>query len=255
MILQIATDLYHIGECMAGRQGHEAIRVYVMLNQGRPILIDCGSHLHRAEVMADLEPLLAGTAPHTIFLTHSELPHAGNLQKIAGRWPDIQVMVSNIMLPYIEIAPILPLAQIIPVSPGTALDFPGRRLEFVEALLKDQPGSQWIYDSHSRTLFSGDGFGYYHRPDQCNRLSDELEHGITIEQFQAYHEQAFRFLRWVIAEKLNAALAEMFQGRAIDIIAPSHGNAIRHDIAGHVVRLQQALSRICQAQREKARDK
>src|SRR5258708_30995786 len=122
------------------------------MNAGHPILIDCGSQLHRTGVMQSIESVLAGQAPDYVFLTHSELPHAGNLAQVARQWPNIQVMVSNIMLPYIEIAPVLPLAQISAATPGSVVEIGGRRLQFVEALLKDQPGSHWIWDERTGAL-------------------------------------------------------------------------------------------------------
>lgn len=245
MLRNVCDDVYQIGECIDGRHGHEAVRVYVLLNEGRPILIDCGSHLHRAKLMAELETVLAGLAPEYIFLTHSELPHSGNLQKIAAQWPDIKVIVSNVLLPYIEIAPVLPLKQITTASPGTTLAFAGRELQFVAALLRDQPGSQWIYDSRTGILFTGDGFGYYHPAHLCEPFSDEIDGGIPEAYFREFHRNAFRFLRWVRPDRLNADLAKLFARRDIKMIAPIHGNAIRADISMHVERLQQAMTDIC----------
>ena len=126
MLRNITADLYQIGECVSGEHGHEAVQVYVLMNNGHPILIDCGSHLYRSRLMQALENLLDGGSPAYIFLTHSELPHSGNLQIVADKWPDIRVFVSNVLLPYIELAPVLPLSQITTVSPGTVLDFDGR---------------------------------------------------------------------------------------------------------------------------------
>lgn len=245
MIRHITADLHQIAECVAGAQGHEAVCVYVLLNHGHPILIDCGSQLHRAEMLRQLETVLAGNAPEYIFLTHSELPHAGNLQKIAEKFSTIQVLVSSVMLPYIEIAPIPPLSQIISVLPGTTREFAGRKLVFLDALLRDQPGSQWIYDADTRTLFSGDGFGYYHTADMCDSFSDELPDGIPLEAIEEYHRNAFRFLQWVVPERFARDLHELFRRRDIKVIAPTHGNAIRSDIPLHVERLERAVENIC----------
>ena len=60
MIRHLAGDVYQIGEFVDGLLGHEAVRVYVILNDGRPILIDCGSHLHRRVIMTELEFVLDG---------------------------------------------------------------------------------------------------------------------------------------------------------------------------------------------------
>ena len=242
MIRQIVDDLYQIGEHVETGFGFEAVHSYVLLNEGRPLLVDCGSHLHRQQIMSELDTLLGDSEPECILFTHSELPHAGNIASIARRWPGIKVFVSNVMLPYIEVLPVVPLEQMFQVLPGTRMDLPTRSIEFVDALLKDQPGSQWIHDSRTETLFTGDGFGYFHSADAMDRFSDEIEGGVTTLQFQNYHHIAFRFLRWIEPDRLNADLDRMFANRSIKVIAPIHGSAIRADVPLHLDRVKEALA-------------
>jgi flavorubredoxin len=141
----------------------------------------------------------------------------------------------------------LPLAQITQVAAGTKMTIGSRSLEFVDALLKDQPGSQWIYDGRTQTLFSGDGFGYRRLPQHGNRFSDEIPDGIQPGQFERYHRATFRFLRWIKPDRFNGDLDRLFQGRPIAIIAPIHGLAIRGDIDLHLFRLKSAITAICQS--------
>lgn len=249
MIRQVTDDLYQIGEHVGGDYGREAVNVYVLLNDDHPILIDCGSHLHNASIMADMDEVLDGRVPEYIFLTHSELPHAGNIASVAQKWPNIKVIVSNVMAPYIEILPVFPLRQINQVVPGYTIECPTRTLYFVDALLKDQPGSQWVYDSRTETLFTGDGFGYYTSDPQIEQFSDEIEGGVAAEQFVAYHKTAFHYLRWVKPNRFNADLDRMFANRPISVIAPIHGNAIRGDVPTHVERLKSAIEQICNSYR------
>lgn len=245
MIRHVKDDLYQIGEHVAGEYGREAVNVYLLLNDDKPILIDCGSHLHKRAIMADMETVLNGRSPEHIFLTHSELPHAGNIASVAEKWPGIRVSVSNVMLPYIELLPVLPLSQIEQVVPGFTVSYPTRTLSFVDALLKDQPGSQWVYDSRTETLFTGDGFGYYTSDEAIDRLSDEVDGGISAEQFAAYHKTTFHYLRWVKPDLFNADLDRMFANRPITTIAPIHGNAIRSEVPLHVTRMKAAINQIC----------
>lgn len=253
MIRHVTGDLYQIGQQVSGGYGCQAVHVYVLLNEDSPILIDCGAHLHRVPIMAELDELLNGRVPQHIFLTHSELPHAGNLAAVAQRWPHIQVLVSNIMLPYIEVPPVLPLAQLVQMLPGSTLAFPGRTLTFIDALLKDQPGSQWIYDGRTRTLFTGDGFGYHHTAEDAGKFSDELPDGVQVAQFQSYHAAAFRFLRWIHPERFFVDLDRLFASRVVEIIAPIHGSAIRGQIPTHVDRLKAAIDAICRPYRQEGK--
>jgi len=50
---------------------HEAVRVYVLLNDDCPLLFDAGSHIHRGQIMDDLKELLGDTVPGYVFLTQS----------------------------------------------------------------------------------------------------------------------------------------------------------------------------------------
>ena len=244
MIQHIKDDLYQIGEHVQTEHGFEAILTYVMLNEGRPILIDCGSHIHRQSVMQQLDSLIGEAVPEYLLLTHSELPHAGNITAVAERWPNIKVIVSNVMLPYIEVLPVLPLEQITQVVPGTKFDFPTRTIEFVDALLKDQPGSHWIYDSRTGTLFTGDGFGYFNDEQAIGQLPQTASTSVSQFAFEQYHKIAFRFLRWIRPERLAVDLRKMFTKRRVEVIAPIHGNAICGEIETHLDRLIDALTAV-----------
>ncbi len=248
MIHHISDDLYQISETISGTYGNEVVSVYVLTNDSQPILIDCGSHLHRNTIMADLDTVLNGRTPSHIFLTHSELPHAGNITAIVQRWPSIRCLVSNVMLPYIEVIPVLPLAQITQVAAGTKITVGERTLEFVDALLKDQPGSQWIYDGRTQALFCGDGFGYHFQSLE-NQVNREISSEIQANQFESYHRTTFRFLRWIKPALFNADLDKLFQKRPIAIIAPTHGLAIQNNVEQHLSHLKAAITTICQSYR------
>lgn len=249
MIRHVTDDLYQIGEHVAGEYGREAVNVYVLLNEDSPILIDCGSHLHKTSIMAEMDEVLDGRTPSHIFLTHSELPHAGNIASVADKWPGIEVIVSNVMLPYIEVLPVLPLSQISQVVPGHKIECPTRTIYFIDALLKDQPGSQWVYDSRTEAIFTGDGFGYYTNDSHVGQFGDEIDGGIAVSQFEAYHKTAFHYLRWIKPDLFNADLDKMFGRRPISVIAPIHGNAIRAEVPLHLDRMKTAIENICNSYR------
>ncbi len=254
MIRHVIDDLYQIGEHVETEHGLEAILTYVILNDGNPLLIDCGSHIHRDSVMAQLTELLGEGIPEFLFLTHSELPHAGNIAAITEKWPDIKVIVSNVMLPYIEVLPVLPLEQITQVVPGTKIEMSGRTIEFVDALLKDQPGSHWVHDSRTGALFTGDGFGYMDTAEGSQSVVDGSDAGsagdVSQAAFEAYHKIAFRFLRWIKPERIAADLRKMFAKRNVQVIAPIHGNAITVNIDKHLDSLIGALTAVNKSYRK-----
>ena len=157
MPIHISADLYQIGESVCGTDGWcEAVRVYVLLNNGRPLIFDAGSHLHTAPLMADLKCLIGDMKPSYVFLTHTELPHTGNMTAIRNAWPDIEFVVSSGILPHVELPWWVKPASVRFGYPGTDEIFAGRRISFLDAMLKDQPGTHWMYDHQTGTLFTAD---------------------------------------------------------------------------------------------------
>ena len=247
MIRQVVGDLYQIGESIAGAEGwHEAVRVYLLLNDGCPLLFDAGSHIHRGQIMAELQTLLGETAPGYVFLTHTELPHTGNLSTILQAWPETKIVVSSAILPYCELPWWVKEEQVMYGRAGTNERYGGRSISFLDGILKDQPGTHWMFDKQTGTLFTGDAFGYLFPESAETLFDDELEAGVPADWLRRYHETAFRFLPMVSGAKVNADIAKVFAKREVKVITPTHGNAIRHDVKGAVARFNQAILEICE---------
>ena len=245
MIKKVAGDLYQIGESIAGKDGwHEAVRVYILLNDDCPLIFDAGSHLHRKEIMSELKELLGDIAPGYVFLTHTELPHTGNLSAILTAWPETKLVVSSAILPHVELPWWVKEEQVEFAYPGSANTYGGRKISFSDGILKDQPGTHWMFDEQTGALFTADAFGYMFPETADQKFDDELESGISADWFKMYHASAFRFLPMVHGEKIIADLDRVFTNRKVNILAPTHGNAIR-DVNTHVERIYQSIEEIC----------
>ena len=247
MIRQVVDDLYQIGESVPGVDGwREAVRVYVLLNNGCPLLFDAGSHIHRGQIMGELQMLLGETTPGFVFLTHTELPHTGNLSTILKTWPDTKIVVSSAILPYCELPWWVDVARQVRFGhAGTNESYGGRQISFSDAILKDQPGTHWMFDEQTGTLFTADAFGYLFPNSAETLFDDELDAGVPSDWLRRYHETAFRFLPMVDGNKVNADIAKVFAKRNVNVIAPTHGNAIRHNVPQCVTRLNEAILEIC----------
>lgn len=246
MLRHVAGDLYQAGESVVGADGWcEAVRVYVLLNDGCPLLFDSGSHIHRGRIMEDLRELLGTTAPGYVFLTHTELPHTGNLGAIIRAWPDTKLVVSSGILPHVELPGWVMDDQVLYGHAGTSGVYGGRTIGFLDAILKDQPGTHWMFDDTTGTLFTADAFGYLFPQEADTLFDDEIEEGVPMDWLKRYHESAFRFLVKSSATKANADFARVFAKRHVRVIAPTHGNAIRHNVRQCTTRLAQAFQEIC----------
>lgn len=102
-----------------------------------------------------------------------------------------------------------------------------------------------MYDATTGTLFSADAFGYLFPASADLVFDDELDGGIPGDWLRRYHVSAFRFLPLVRGAKVNADIARVFAGRDVRILAPTHGNAVRGDVARLVDRFNKAVTAIC----------
>ncbi|WP_353531650.1 MBL fold metallo-hydrolase [Cognatishimia sp. WU-CL00825] len=227
---------------MKGADGYfEAVRVYILLNDGCPLLFDSGSHIHRREIMAQLRELLGATAPGYVFLTHTELPHTGNIRAILDAWPETQLVCSSAILPHVELPWWVTADQVQYAYAGTEGTYGGRSISFLDGILKDQPGTHWMFDNRTGTLFTADAFGYLYPATADLVFDDELEDSVSCDWLKRYHEAAFRFLPMVNGAKVNADIARVFKKRDVKIIAPTHGNAMRGNIEQCLARFKQAI--------------
>lgn len=242
----IVDDLYQIGKSVTGRDGWcEAVRVHVLLNEGRPLIFDSGSHLHTGEIIADLKALIGDNAPAHVFLTHTELPHTGNIDAILKEWPDTTLVVSSGILPHVELPWWVREDQVGFGYAGTLGTYAGREIAFLDGILKDQPGTHWMFDPRTGTLFSADAFGYYFPEEADDRFDHQIEGGVPQAWIHSYHEAAFRFLPMVLGDRVNADFDRLFTKRDVRVLAPTHGNAVIGDVPRFIEKFKTSITEIC----------
>ena len=160
--------------------------VHLIVEQGHAAIIDTGTNAAVPHVLAALADL--GVTPEAVdfvIVTHVHLDHAGAAGAFIAACPNARLVVHprgarHMIDPsklvqgsmavygeaafrelYGEIVPV-PAARVIEADDGFALDFNGRRLEFI-----DTPGHArhhyCIHDLTSNCLFTGDTFGISYR--------------------------------------------------------------------------------------------
>jgi flavorubredoxin len=94
-----------------------------------------------------------------------------------AKWPHVLPVAPNLISAYIELAPVVELERLVLAPVGNTATFAGRQMKFLHGVLKDQPGTQWIYDPAEKVLFTADAFGYFHEEGDCDKLGHEMEDG------------------------------------------------------------------------------
>lgn len=126
------------------------------------------------EWLDKVEEVLAGREPDYLVINHMEPDHAGNIQKIAEKYPKMK-LVSNAkvftMLPQFFDFDLTD--RTIAVKEGDTLTLGSHTLQFFLAPMVHWPEAMVTYEQSEKVLFSADGFGKFGALDAKEEWTDE----------------------------------------------------------------------------------
>jgi flavorubredoxin len=216
------------------RQTH--VSVFLVETDEGHVLIDSGSHYHEEEILAEIRESVGTNELAGIVVSHADLPHAGNVDSLAAELGEFEVYCAT-AAPELVGIPVT-----VNCSPGETLELGDHSFTFIDAPLADITDTVWVFDHESGTLFTSDGFGSYHHPDNAEAISTELDDSITAEQIYEYHRTMFRWLELVDPDRLAADVNDLFERFDVECIAPTHGNPIvGADVEPYVERFNDVL--------------
>jgi flavorubredoxin len=222
---------------------------------GAPVLIDTGIALHREAILQQLSAFDLRRESLTVFLTRAEYDTVGNLGAIHSAMGVSNLLgggAVNIYDGYNEVPGFASVwdrrLQLARVLPGEGIGIgaiPGRLLALSAPIRV--LATHWVYDSETRTLFTSDMFGHALLSEPtASPVMESIDHktggGRVVKQ---HLEAKFAWLRDADTAPVAAALAEVFERRQVDVIAPAHGCVLRgrRVVLRHHELMQAALAR------------
>ncbi len=228
---EIAPGIFWLGECYLipykDRWLHAYNASYLVVGETASAIVETSiSGKAKGVVLKQLDGLRATRDipdPEYIFVTHSEMAHAGGVGYLLDRFPGASAYgdVSDLHLVWPQFADRLHF-----VEPGDRFDLGGSEILVVEGVFRDLLHSRWYFDTSRATLFPGDGFAYshYHEEGACGKLAEEvpsLDIGKGMEYFAI---AAFHWTTFVDIEPYVARLDSIvFDELDAKLLAPSHG--------------------------------
>lgn len=175
--------------------------------------------------LSNLEEVLEGKAPDYLVISHLEPDHAGNIGKLAEKYPHMQ-LVGNpktfTMLPqFFE----LDLTdRCVTVKEGDTLSLGAHILTFVMAPMVHWPEVMVAYESKEKILFSADGFGKFGALDAEEDWADE----------------ARRYYINIVGKYGAQVQALLKKAAALDIamICPLHGPILKENLGYYLEKYQ-----------------
>lgn len=123
---------------------------------------------------ANLEEALGGDTPDYLVISHLEPDHAGNIQRVAQKYPQMK-LIGNAktfsMLPQFFEMDLDD--RCVTVKEGDSISLGTHTLTFVMAPMVHWPEVMVAYESSEKILFSADGFGKFGALDADEEWADE----------------------------------------------------------------------------------
>ncbi|MBQ7953305.1 MAG: MBL fold metallo-hydrolase, partial [Clostridia bacterium] len=134
---------------------------YVIMDE-KIAIMDTVDKRGKDEWLANMEKVLDGKTPDYLVVLHMEPDHAGNIQNLCEKYPDMQVVVNKktaAMIPQFFDMDIKDRSVV--VEEGGKLSLGSHELTFVMAPMIHWPEVMVAYDSTEKILFSADAFGKF----------------------------------------------------------------------------------------------
>ena len=211
-----------------------------------PLLIDtCGPKQQRPFLDA-VKFILGGRELAYIWISHVELPHAGNAPALKKAYPNAQIITlsggENYQLHALENA--------ITMAPKETINLGGHVVEMVDALFVDHGLSQWLYEQKTGMLFTADWAHNLHEPacNHCFKFIDEMmdsgyDDQTMIDDIKVNAWYQFPWLAWGDRDKIISAIDTLFEQYDVKIFAPSHGNVIRKEFDTYIPHIKEGMQR------------
>jgi flavorubredoxin len=227
----IGDGLHWLGGCQqrirAGSEIHGHSSTFLIQGQSKSLLVDTGHSAHWAVVEAALDEVLGDGALDYVMPTHTEYPHAGNLQRLLRKYPGLQV-VGDIRDYHLYYPDLYVTGRFHAFQPGDTMDLGGRTYMFRTALLRDLPNTFWGYDTLTQTIFVSDGFAYAHQHGvgECRLTSSEYDPGPNEQYAVLSNETALFWPKYVDTAEFWPQFEADLLEYPISLIAPAHGGVI-----------------------------
>ncbi len=124
-----------------------------------PILIDTGINTDGDRFIKALTSIVDPSDLKCIWLTHDDLDHIGNAQRIIEMAPDARLFVHPLIAIRLDTSWPIPLDRVRALSPGDVIGHGDRELIAVRPPLFDNPGTIGFLDKKTRAFLCADSFG------------------------------------------------------------------------------------------------
>lgn len=193
---------------------------YVILDE-KIAVMDTTDPRVTEEWLSNVEKALDGKEPDYLVIDHMEPDHAGNIQKIAEKYPKMK-LVSNAkvftMLPQFFDFDLTDRSVV--VKEGDTLSLGKHTLQFFLAPMVHWPEAMVTYEQSEKILFSADGFGKFG----------------ALDTEEPWEDEARRYFINIVGKYGAQVQALLKKAATLDIavICPLHGPILKENLGYYI---------------------
>ena len=242
-------------------RGFAPLNCYLVRERDHALLLDTGFSAHEQTLCAQLDALVSPTERLSVWsLRIGEYASICNVRPVVERY-NVDVLYGSQGTPpeWVDFRPeLVPYGSAVAVGAlgqiehrlarqgdSIAVGSHGRALLTLVAPLRLLP-TNWIYDEHTRTLFTSDAFHYAWRPTPAGPwlITDEDDPTTPEAVMDFLLGSRFWWLAGASTEPIRRAIAEIFDTYPVETIAPSYGCVLhgRRTVERHYRMLDQVLA-------------
>jgi flavorubredoxin len=220
---------------LLGRDVHLHNSPYLILGADKALMWDSGDPSAWDELEPALDALLDGRPLDYVAISHSELPHSGNVHRLFSKFPGLRALGETrdypLLFPdYVD--------RFVAHGIERPIDLGGLRFELLPAVIKDLPHTQWGYEASNQVLFTTDAFAYSHHPPledddrpvhlphECARFVSEIGQPPGPEQVVWITRAALYWARFLRMAQFRPMFDDLVARHPTRMIAPAHGALI-----------------------------
>ena len=194
---------------------------YVILDE-KIAVMDTADHRVTDQWLGNLERELDGRTPDYLVISHMEPDHAGSIQILAQKYPEMKLVGNAKTFPMIGqffTVPGLEERKVV-VKEGDSLSLGSHTLHFYMAPMVHWPEVMVTYESSEKVLFSADGFGTFG----------------AISRNEEWIAEARRYYINIVGKYGMPVQTLLKKGAGLDIavICPLHGPVLKENLGYYI---------------------
>ena len=194
---------------------------YVILDE-KIAVMDTADHRVTDQWLGNLERELDGRTPDYLVISHMEPDHAGSIQILAQKYPEMKLVGNAKTFPMIGqffTVPGLEERKVV-VKEGDSLSLGSHTLHFYMAPMVHWPEVMVTYESSEKVLFSADGFGTFG----------------AISRNEEWIDEARRYYINIVGKygMPVQTLLKKAAGLDIAVICPLHGPVLKENLGYYI---------------------